>query len=104
MENSNLILTAAERCRDEFERCIDLVDQEGQVDQEASKIDDRDRVEDQSVRFNIWAGTLGVFAGSHASLDYRLQESPDVTKLVIDQLDNLHKYLHRCKWTWMHRP
>lgn len=49
--------------------------------------------EDQSGRFNIWVGNLGVFAKDHASLDYRLRDSPEQASLLKEVLDELQRLL-----------
>lgn len=46
-------------------------------------------VEDQYGRFNIWISGIGVFAPAHASMDYRLRETPDVKDLVVRLLETL---------------
>lgn len=49
--------------------------------------------EDQYGRFNIWVGNLGVFAKGHASLDYRLRDSPQQMTLLKELLDELQRLL-----------
>lgn len=49
--------------------------------------------EDQYGRFNIWVGNLGVFADGHASLDYRLRDSPQQMVLLKEVLDELQRLL-----------
>lgn len=49
--------------------------------------------EDQSGRFNIWIGNLGVLAKGHASLDYRLRDSPQLASLLKEVLDELQRLL-----------
>jgi hypothetical protein len=51
------------------------------------------KFEDQLARFNIWAANLGVFAEAHASLDYRLRDSPKVKALMMQQLQALQRKL-----------
>lgn len=50
-------------------------------------------IEEHYGRFNIWAGSVGVFAGGHASLDHRLRASPDVSNLVIQLLRTTKFYI-----------
>ena len=50
-------------------------------------------VEDQLARFKIWAGNIGVDAEGHASLDYRLRDSPRARTLMLDLLDRLQTHL-----------
>jgi hypothetical protein len=49
--------------------------------------------EDQLARFNIWAANIGVFAEAHASLDYRVRNSPKVKAMVIQLLQALTRKL-----------
>lgn len=55
--------------------------------------------EDQLARFNVWATNLGVFATEHASVGYRLRDVPEISKLVMQQLEVLSANLshRRCK-------
>ncbi|KAL1638136.1 hypothetical protein SLS58_008973 [Diplodia intermedia] len=54
-------------------------------------------VDDQLARFNIWTCNIGVFASGHASLDYRLRDSPEAKTLMIQLLEGLHRFLKRGK-------
>jgi hypothetical protein len=49
--------------------------------------------EDQLARFNIWAANIGVFAEAHASLDYRIRNSPKVKVMVMQLLQALKRKL-----------
>ncbi len=53
------------------------------------------QVDDQSGRFSIWAGNIGVFATANASIDYRVRDTPQVKNLIIQQLDSLAVFLQR---------
>ncbi len=53
------------------------------------------QADDQSGRFSIWAGNIGVFATANASLDYRVRGTPQIKDLIIQQLDGLAKFLQR---------
>lgn len=46
-------------------------------------------------RFSTWTKLLGVFANEKASLDYRLQRSPEVQVLVLTMLQVLERNLAR---------
>lgn len=50
-------------------------------------------VDDQLARFNIWAANIGVFAEAHASLDYRLRNSPKVRAMMLLLLQALKRKL-----------
>lgn len=52
-------------------------------------------VDEQLARFNIWASNIGVFAHGHASLDYRLRDSPEAKTLMIQLLEGLQWFLKR---------
>ena len=48
-------------------------------------------VEDQSARFQVWAGNLGAFQRlpATASLDHRLRESPKIATQIHELLEDL---------------
>lgn len=46
-------------------------------------------LQDESGRFNLWAGNIGVFAPLQASLDYRLIDVPEIRSQFLRQLDTL---------------
>ncbi|RAH50483.1 uncharacterized protein BO95DRAFT_458968 [Aspergillus brunneoviolaceus CBS 621.78] len=48
--------------------------------------------EAQLARFNLWATNIGVFARYKASLEYRLRDSPDVQRIIINLLEILALY------------
>lgn len=52
-------------------------------------------LEDQLARFRIWANNIGVFASGHASVDYRLRDSPEAKSLMIQLLEGLKRFLGR---------
>jgi hypothetical protein len=49
--------------------------------------------EDQLARFNIWGANIGVFADAHASLDYRVRNSPKVKAMMMQLLQALKRKL-----------
>lgn len=51
--------------------------------------------EDQLARFKIWTGNIGVDAEGHASLDYRLRDSPQARMLMLELLESLQSHLQR---------
>jgi hypothetical protein len=53
--------------------------------------------EDQLARFKIWGGNIGVDAKGHASLDYRLRDSPQARALMLDLLERLQSHLQQGK-------
>ncbi len=56
----------------------------------------RDSVEDQLVRFKLWAANIGAFAGSHTSLDYRLRDSSDIRDIILQLLQVLRRSIKSC--------
>lgn len=56
-------------------------------------------IEDQSVRFRVWAGNLGAFHTLPAlsSLDHRLRESPKVATQILALLQDLHGSLQKIR-------
>jgi hypothetical protein len=44
-------------------------------------------------RFRLWAGNLGVFQDGHASLDWRLRESSNMSKSVLGLINDLNDNL-----------
>jgi hypothetical protein len=88
------IKTAARSCAGLFTARLDertLLPATGELE------DERNSLETQSARFNLWADNIGALADGHASLDYRLSEYPDLENLVRDQLSTIQKHLIRCK-------
>jgi hypothetical protein len=51
--------------------------------------------EEQRARFLIWSANIGIFADGHASLDYRLRDSLEARKLMLDLLGSLKNHLQR---------
>jgi hypothetical protein len=77
--------------------CVELFESSGQVDElavEKAAFEVEQFLENQAGRFRILAANLGIFAGGHASLDYRLRDSPSVKNLLVGQLLGLQRHLH----------
>lgn len=51
--------------------------------------------EDQLFRFNMWAANSSVFTPGHASMDWRLRDSPEIREMMVDSLDVLERHLTR---------
>lgn len=51
--------------------------------------------DEQRARFLIWSANIGVFANGHASLDYRLRDSLEAKKLMLDLLSSLKNHIRR---------
>ena len=57
------------------------------------------RLEDESQRYSLWSRNLGLgHAKSHLSLDYRLQNAPNLKKTVSAFLEDLCEALLEGKW------
>jgi hypothetical protein len=58
--------------------------------QDRSKLRPED-IEDQAVRFKLWAGNLGAFhkPQSHASIEHRVRQSPKIEAQLRELLDTL---------------
>lgn len=52
-------------------------------------------LEDQLGRFNIWSGSLGVFAADTASADFRLKDDQDVKDVLISMITCLRKQVEQ---------
>lgn len=89
------IRVRAEECLADFDALVAV-----QPLDEQRGADDLDG-EEQRARFLIWAKNIGVFADGHASLDYRLRESPEAKGLMLDFLRSLKNYLRRGQY---HEP
>ncbi|QDS73010.1 hypothetical protein FKW77_009080 [Venturia effusa] len=57
--------------------------------------EERDVLETQSARFNLWADNIGVFAEGNGSLDARLHDHQEIAMLVMGQLFSVHRHLGR---------
>ncbi|KAF2117449.1 hypothetical protein BDV96DRAFT_644867 [Lophiotrema nucula] len=78
------IANVAQICKTAFGH---LLDDQCKYDDQAEL---SEAIEDEYARFNTWAAHIGVFAGPHSSLDYRLRESERVQSLVLAQLEILY--------------
>ncbi|KAF2440661.1 hypothetical protein P171DRAFT_489357 [Karstenula rhodostoma CBS 690.94] len=54
-----------------------------------------ERIEEAQALFRVWAGSLGVSAEFHASLDYRVRDSETARLLCLSQLEALQDALSR---------
>ena len=58
--------------------------------------------EDQTIKLNLWASSLGVFASGHASIKHRLRDHVEVHDMVMQYLDALHANLQFRKLPLLH--
>jgi hypothetical protein len=84
------IRSRADECLADFDA---LVAMQPSIDRR-SNTSDLD-AEEQRARFLIWSANIGVFADGHASLDYRLRDSLDARKIMLELLASLKNYLLR---------
>jgi hypothetical protein len=76
-----------------FGRCQDVIKTNPQVDVEPCS---RLSLSEVFGRFRLWAGNLGVFQDGHASLDWRLRESTNLSKSVRGLIGDLNDNLENC--------
>jgi hypothetical protein len=96
MEDRALV-TVARSCVELFEQSLGEAGQLAELAEEKVAFDVEQFLDNQSGRFRIWANNIGVFAGGHASLDYRLRDSPFVKNLMMVQLGQLLGHLYNGK-------
>jgi hypothetical protein len=46
-----------------------------------------EKAEKEAHRFDLWAANIGVFAAPKFSLDYRLRNAPDISRVVYNMID-----------------
>jgi hypothetical protein len=88
-----ILARSAGDCLGSFESCITKTTET----KEGKEIDIAEFLDTECGRFRIWADGIGAFAGGHASLDYRLRDSPPVKDLLLGQLNIVRKHLTRGK-------
>jgi hypothetical protein len=94
---SRELRTAAERCLEQFKLLIEISAELEPASEEVDGTYGTTWIEDQYVRFKIWAGNIGAFAEGHASLDYRLRDSLSTQKFMLQFLIALADFVHRGK-------
>lgn len=77
------IYTSAKRCSDAFDDLSSSLQSTTSADNDL-ELDAM--INMQKERFMTWAAYLGVFAASHASLDFRLRDSSWVAALILYHL------------------
>ena len=82
------ISAGARSCLESFNDLFKLPNRRGTSEQAM--------VENQFGRFKLWASNTGVFAGQRASMDYRLQDVPDLQRLVVRLLETLQDHIKDC--------
>jgi len=89
--------TAAERCLEQFKLLIEISAELEPASEDPNGTYGTSWIEEQYVRFKIWAGNIGAFAEGHASLDYRLRDSLSTQKFMLQFLVALADFVHRGK-------
>ena len=81
--SSKTIARESSACLDGFRRSISAL---GKL-HHAQAAAPRNCLDDELDRFMLWTSNIGVFADVNQSLDFRLQEIPDVVELFLKQLE-----------------
>lgn len=95
MQHAVLSKTIAQEssvCLKGFRQCIDAL---GKLDH-TQALGPRNCLDDELDRFILWASNIGVFADINQSLDFRLQDIPDVVDLFLKQLEIISYRLNQC--------
>lgn len=82
------IAKAAQACLLSFDSCMHALVALGPKE--------RALVQNQLSRFSLWTASIGVFAPGRASMDHRLRDAEDVSRLVRGLLEALDANLARC--------
>ena len=90
----------AETCRTEFGSLLNTSTEIGLLNETADGTYGVHWIEDQFARFRVWAGNIGAFAEGHASLDYRLRDSPQTQSFMSDFLVSLADFIHRGEYLY----
>ena len=94
---SHELRKGAQECIEQFKLLIEI---SAELDPTSENVNDTygtSWIEEQYVRFKIWAGNIGAFAEGHASLDYRLRDNVSTHKFMLDFLVALADFIHRGK-------
>ncbi|CAN9210074.1 unnamed protein product [Alternaria alternata] len=92
---SRELRTAAQGCIDQFKLLIEISAELDPTSDDFKGTYGTSWIEEQYVRFKIWAGNIGAFAEGHASLDYRLRDSLSTQKFMLQFLIALADFVHR---------
>ena len=84
-------LSSLDTIYDHADACVALFNRYLRDTQTTSK----DLAEEQCARFSIWASNVGVFASVRASLDYRLRDSPDIQRMIVELLVVIRRNIER---------
>jgi hypothetical protein len=87
----------AQGCLEQFKALIQLSQETGRASQISEESDHVSMVEEQCARFKILAEDIGAFAEGHASLDYRLRDSPMEHQSMMNFLVDLKHSIHEGK-------
>ncbi|CAN9407919.1 unnamed protein product [Alternaria alternata] len=94
---SRELRTAAQGCIDQFKLLIEISAELDPTSDDFKGTYGTSWIEEQYVRFKIWAGNIGAFAEGHASLDYRLRDSLSTQKFMLQFLIALADFVHRAE-------
>lgn len=81
------IRTVATKAVVQFEHCRAVVETNPQIDIRPDSIS---CLSEAYGRFRLWAGNLGVFQDGHASLDWRLRDTGNMSRSVLRLINDLN--------------
>ena len=81
----------ADKCLEQFRLLVKIEDEVYTFDKDCLGQDGYEATptQEQLARFEMWAGNIGVFADGHASLDYRVRNSEDARRFMVEFLNTL---------------
>ena len=81
----------ATECRNQFKLLVNIEKEVEELDKAEpnGQNDEGSQTQEQMARFEMWAGNIGAFAEGHASLDYRVRNSDDAKRLMVEFLSSL---------------
>jgi len=94
---SHELRIAAQRCLEQFKLLIEISEELDPASEDSNDTYGTSWIEEQYVRFKVWAGNIGVFAEGRASLDYRLRDTLSTQKFMLQFLIALEDFIHRGK-------
>lgn len=87
------IRARAQDCIDQFQTLLLIKEDINSAEDAGGNLYDVGWVEEQLARFKMWAGNIGAFAEAHASLDYRLRDSEETRRYMLDFLFSLRSFV-----------
>jgi hypothetical protein len=91
------IRAGAQECIDQFQTLLLIKEDVNNTGEAGADFYDVAWIEEQLARFKMWAGNIGAFADGHASLDYRLRDSEETRRFMLDFLSSLKSFVQSGK-------